>query len=112
MIIVAGWIQIDPARDAEGAGAARAMMDASRREAGCRSYSITQELGSPGSFRIFEVWDSQAALEAHFAAPHLKVFEKRVTALGVRSLGADRFEVASSTPLELPPHLQGAVRSA
>ena len=109
MIVIAGWIQVDPARHAEAVTAAQAMMESSRHEAGCHAYHITQELGRPGSFRIFEAWRSQPALDAHFTAQHLKDFEQRITKLGVRSLGADLIEVASWKPFELPPHLQGAV---
>jgi len=108
MIVIAGEIEVDPADHDRAAAAAGAMIEASRREPGCGAYTITQELGSPGCFRIFEEWESQAALDAHFAAPHLAEFEKRITALSVRSLGAQRYEIASSKPFVLPPHLRNA----
>jgi len=107
VIVIAGRIEIDPAQHEQAVSAAAAMSEASQREPGCRNYVISQELGRPGRFRIFEEWESQSALDAHFATAHLAEFERSLGALGVRSLGAELYEVASSRPLELPPHLQG-----
>ena len=106
MIVIAGQIEVDASDHDRAAAAASAMIEASRQEPGCGAYTITQELGRPGCFRIFEEWESQAALDMHFAAPHLAEFERRITALEVRSLGAQRYEITSAKPLELPPHLQ------
>ncbi len=65
MLIVAGEIEIDPARREEAIAAAREMMDATRREAGCVAYAFSADLADPGRFRIFEEWESQAALGLH-----------------------------------------------
>jgi quinol monooxygenase YgiN len=50
---------------------------ASRRDAGCVEYVWSEDLEAPNTFRFFECWDSQAALDAHLAAPHEAVFGER-----------------------------------
>lgn len=99
MIVIAGEIQIDPAhRDAAIAAAVR-MMGATRRESGCISYTFSADLEDAGRFRIFEEWESQEALHAHFAAPHMAEFQKTVAGLGVRGMAIQRYEVSSVGPL-------------
>lgn len=99
MLIVAGEIEIDPDRREEAIDAAREMMEATRREAGCLAYTFSADLADPGRFRIFEEWESQAALDAHFATPHMAAFQGRVAGLGVRGMRIRKYEVASVGPL-------------
>jgi quinol monooxygenase YgiN len=99
MLIVAGEIEIDPAHREEAVAAALEMMEATRREAGCVTYAFSADLADPGRFRIFEEWESQAALDAHFAAPHMASFQARVAALGVRAMRIQKYEIARSGPL-------------
>ncbi len=99
MLVIAGEIEIDPAnRDAAVAAAVR-MMEETRKEAGCISYSFSGDLVQSGVFRIFEEWESQAALTAHFAAPHMASFQKAVGGLGVKRMSIQRYEVSSVGPL-------------
>ena len=40
--------------------------------AGCRFYQPCQDPESPGTFLIFEIYDDQAAYEAHGASEHFQ----------------------------------------
>ena len=74
MLIVAGTIQVDPdSRDA-ATDALLEMMRETRKEPGNLEYAFTPDLADPGLLRIFEQWESQEALDAHFAAPHMAAF--------------------------------------
>jgi quinol monooxygenase YgiN len=99
MLVVAGEIEIDPAKREAAVAAARAVMDATRREAGCISYVFSADLAEPGRFRIFEEWQSQGALDAHFATPHMAAFQSALAGLGVRSMRIQKYEIASVGPL-------------
>jgi quinol monooxygenase YgiN len=44
----------------------------SRKEPGCRFYQPCQDPESPGTFLIFEIYDDQAAYEAHGASEHFQ----------------------------------------
>jgi len=99
MIVIAGSVAIDPANRADAVSAAVAMMAATRQEAGCISYTFSEDLEEPGSFRIFEEWESAEALGAHFEAPHMAAFGAAIGAVGVREMNVQRYEVASVGPV-------------
>lgn len=84
MIIVAGTISIDPAdlevyREVSGP-----MIEATLAEEGCVTYNFAQSVVDPTEIRIFEIWESKDALEAHFVAPHMATFQ---AALGGLKIG-------------------------
>jgi len=99
MIVIAGEIEIDAAQRDAAVAAAIQMMEATRREAGCISYTFSADLVEPGRFRIFEEWESPEALQSHFATPHMAAFQKAVASLGVRRMAIQRYEVSSVGPL-------------
>lgn len=99
MLVVAGHVVLDPARREEAIAAARAMMAETRKEPGCRVYVFAADLEDPARFRIFEEWESDEALEAHFATPHMARFREALGGLGVRELQVQRYEIASVGPL-------------
>jgi len=99
MFVIAGEIEIDPAQREAAVTAALRMMEETRKEAGCISYSFSGDLAEGGLFRIFEEWESQQALDAHFASPHMATFQTSVGGLGVRRMTIKRYEVSSVGPL-------------
>ena len=99
MIVIAGHVVLDPAQREPAVTAAREMMAETRREAGCISYTFSADLDEPGRFRIFEEWESDEALRAHFASPHMARFQKAVGGLGVREMNVQRYDVAKVGPL-------------
>ena len=99
MIVIAGEIEIDPAKRDAGVAAALRVMEATRQEAGCISYTFSGDLVEAGRFRIFEEWESQAVLEAHFKTPHMAAFQAAIGGLGVKRVAIQRYEVSSVGPL-------------
>lgn len=43
-------------------------------EAGCFEYTLHRSLDNANHFWMYEVWQSQAALETHMASPHFNAF--------------------------------------
>jgi quinol monooxygenase YgiN len=99
MLVIAGTIAIDPAGRAEAVSAATVMMAETLKEPGCISYTFSGDLTDPGGFRIFEEWESQEALDAHFKAPHMAAFQAAIGKVGVREMKVKRYEIASVGPL-------------
>jgi len=99
MIVIAGHVALDPGKREAAVTAAREMMAETRKEKGCISYTFSADLDEPGRFRIFEEWESDEALRAHFASPHMARFQKAVGGLGVREMAVQRYEVAKVGPL-------------
>lgn len=99
MIVIAGHVLLDPEKREPAIAAAREMMAETRKEKGCVSYTFSADLEDPGRFRIFEEWESDDALKAHFASPHMARFQQAVGGLGVREMAVQRYEVAKVGPL-------------
>lgn len=87
MIIVEGWVrlgegEIDRLRDK-----ALKMVEETRKEPGCIDYAYSVALDDPDVMRIAEVWESQEALDAHGATPHMAEFGAALREANI--LGAD-----------------------
>lgn len=46
------------------------VLDQTRSEDGCRSFDLFEGT-NPGDICLFEEWDDQAALDAHYAQPYI-----------------------------------------
>ena len=99
MIVIAGHVALDPGQREKAEAAAREMMSETRKEPGCISYTFSADLEAAGRFRIFEEWESDEALRAHFASPHMARFQKAVGGLGVREMKVQRYEVSKVGPV-------------
>lgn len=99
MLVVAGRIRLDPARRDVAVAAAREVMEATRREAGCISYTFSADLAEPGLFHVFEEWESPEALAAHFETPHMATFQAAMAGFGIEDVAIQRYEIASVGPL-------------
>lgn len=94
MIVVAGELEIEEADIPKALEAARAVAPEVRREPGCRAYAFYRDVEAPGRFHVFEEWDDDAALKAHFETEHMKRFraalgEVRVTRRDIRRYAVD-----------------------
>ncbi len=99
MLVVAGRIQIKPERRAEALAAALKMARASQAEPGCGAYRFSADLEDPNAFFLFEEWESEEALAAHFATAHMQEF----TALAPQVIAAPpaikRYDVSAEKVL-------------
>jgi quinol monooxygenase YgiN len=99
MIVIAGKIQIRPERREEAVRAALAMVEATRREQGCVSYAFYGDLVDQGTFFLFEEWESDAALVAHFQTEHMARFQQQVPALLAAPPTIKRYVVESAVAM-------------
>ena len=99
MIVIAGTILVKPERRDEAQRAALAIVEATRREAGCISYAFYADLVEPGTFFLFEEWESDAALAAHFQTEHMARFQQQVPALVAGLPKITRYVVESATAM-------------
>jgi quinol monooxygenase YgiN len=99
MLVIAGTIHIDPDKRDAAIAAATEMMERTRQESGCVAYVFSADLSDPGAFHLFEQWESQAALDAHFDAPHMAKFQGQIGGLGLRDMKVQRYEISSVGPL-------------
>lgn len=86
MIIVIGWVRLEAGELEKLHDAAIAMLEETRKEAGCISYTYSRALEEPDVMRIAEIWESQEALTAHSQSAHMAAFNQAIG--GAKILGA------------------------
>ena len=53
----------------------------------------------PTRIRIYEEWEDQAALDAHFAMPHMAAFVEGMGKLTVKYMNVVKFEQGETSPV-------------
>ena len=96
MIIVSGSVRIRPEARDEATQAARTMVEATRAEAGCRTYRFSVDMADPTLVYLYEEWESAEALERHFATPHMGAFQQALPALLAGPVSIDRYEATAA----------------
>ncbi|HYD44361.1 MAG TPA: putative quinol monooxygenase [Phenylobacterium sp.] len=98
-LIIAGTVRVSPENLAAFRPHMQAMLEASRAEAGCLAYSYAEDVLEPGLIRVFEVWQNQAALDAHFQADHMAEWRSHWPSFGVSDRRLIAYEVATQRHL-------------
>jgi quinol monooxygenase YgiN len=98
-VLIAGTVRLPPENLARFRPHMERMLAASRAEDGCVAYSYAVDVEDPGLIRVFEAWRDQAAIEAHFAAPHMAEWRAAWPAFGVTDRRLALYQVASERPL-------------
>lgn len=94
MLIVAGTIEIEPdARDTMFEILAP-MIEATRAEAGCQAYVFSPDPDDPSLVHLFERWDDQASLDAHFASEHMATWQAKAAELPFRSRDITKYLIS------------------
>ena len=84
------------------AEAAKAVVAATRGEAGCQWYGIAVDVADPCVVWVSEQWASQADLDAHLKTPHVAAFLEACSALEILDMEVRRYEVSSVGDLVMP----------
>ena len=83
MLLIVGTVRL-PAQNMEAARPVmKRMAEASRAEEGCLEYGYAEDVFDPGLIHVKELWLDQAALDRHFAAPHLVEWRAAWPSLGI-----------------------------
>ncbi len=98
-LIIAGTVRAPPENMAALRPHMDAMLTASRAEDGCIAYSYAVDVQDPGLIRVFEAWRDQAAIDAHFQAPHMAAWRAVWPQFGVSDRRLSLYEVASERAL-------------
>jgi quinol monooxygenase YgiN len=98
MLVILGEFKIDIARRDDLIAAFITMQNASQKEDGCHKYVFTADVDRADVMHISECWESDEALKAHFAAPHMAAFGA-ATKGALLSSNVVRYEVSSHGPL-------------
>jgi quinol monooxygenase YgiN len=99
VIVIKATARIRPDKRDQAVNAAITMAAATATEPGNISYTFSQDLEDPNVFHLFEEWEDDASLTAHFTLPHMAAF---VTALGEvldGDMPTTKYVVSSHGPL-------------
>ncbi len=99
MIVITGTIRIPKGSLQNALPAMTAMIEASRNESGCLSYSYSLDVLDDGLIHVNEAWKSDAALAAHFDTPHLKHWRSQFAELGITERNLVKLTIAESQPV-------------
>ena len=99
MILVAAAVPVDASKRELIVEATNTMRNATLAEDGCVEYRFSFAIDNPNVVLIFEEWRDQDALTAHFAAPHMAVFQAALGQVVTAAPVVTRYEALSKGPL-------------
>lgn len=98
-LVIAGTVRV-PAENLEAFRPHMlAMLEASRAEDGCITYSYAEDVAERGLIRVFEAWRDQAALDAHFQTSHMATWRSHWPVFGVSDRRLSAYDIAAERPL-------------
>ena len=74
MIIIMGYIHVDPVDVGEFTAEMRSFANSTRMESGCLSFTAALDDAAAGRFVVAERWDNDQALTAHLQGHHTAEF--------------------------------------
>lgn len=77
MIYLVATLKIKPGSLPDFIDAAKLCIQETRKEPGCISYDMHQSMTDENTLVFVERWENQAAVDAHFVAPHFKVWRDK-----------------------------------
>ena len=98
MILLLGYIAIDPAAADGFAPALKRQVEASRAEDGCVHYSLSFDPVVPGRINVAEIWRDQPTLDAHRATAHMAAWREALSRIGGADRRIDQYEIGKGRP--------------
>jgi quinol monooxygenase YgiN len=78
MIYLVSTAHLKPGTRDKCLAPARAVIAASRQEAGCIAYDLNFSVTDPDRMVFIEVWKDRAALDEHFQTPHFRTWRAAI----------------------------------
>ena len=98
MILVTGFIDVDPAQRDTFIAAVKAVQAKTREEPGNERYVFSADLDDDGRFYVNEHWADEDAINGHMASSHMAEF---LGAIGGAVRGAELMKYSGATTEKL-----------
>ncbi len=108
MILIAGTVDVAPEKRDAALVAGRPHVEATRAQKGCVDYSWTPDQLSPGRIYVFEKWENEESLKAHFEGPHYLAMRDTMAAHELRGAEVYKYRISLEEPVYDP---QGTPRA-
>ncbi len=82
-VAVLGHFRLPPEKLEEARPMMARVIEATRVEPGCTTYSYAEDVSEPGLIRISEMWESREHLATHFQTEHMAVWAEERKSLGL-----------------------------
>jgi quinol monooxygenase YgiN len=100
MLIIAGSITTeDEQHRAAFLTAVRPMVAATHEEAGCLDYVFSADPDDSNRILLFERWDDQDALDAHFATAHMAEFQASMVGIAITGMDIQKYTISDVGPV-------------
>ncbi|PST22538.1 antibiotic biosynthesis monooxygenase [Mesorhizobium plurifarium] len=97
MVYIIAYLTAHAGKGDEVVALTKPLIDATRSEAGCVSYELYRKPADPDALVFVETWKDRAAIDSHFAEPHLKAFQAAAASL----LASARVEIVHPEKIEV-----------
>ena len=81
LVTVIAHMRAKPGKEQDLRNALEALIEPTQQETGYVNYDLHQGIEDPDQFFFYENWESDADLDAHLDAPHLRDFAARIPEL-------------------------------
>src|SRR5688572_24542663 len=78
-------------KESELERALTALIEPTRKEAGCIRYDLTQGLGKPAAFAFIEEWESAEHLDAHLQTAHVAEVGSKIAPMLGAPISIERY---------------------
>jgi quinol monooxygenase YgiN len=99
MLIIAGSLRTKDDGRSLFLDAVKPMVVATLQEAGCREYAFSPDPGDPDRIMLFELWDDQEALDAHFASDHMAQFQLSIKDIPMVGADVQKYTISEVGPV-------------
>lgn len=97
MVYIIAYLTAHAGKGDEIVTLTKPLIQATLKEAGCVSYELYRKPTDPDALVFVETWKDRAAIDAHFAEPHLKAFQTAAASL----LASARVEIVHPEKIEV-----------
>jgi quinol monooxygenase YgiN len=98
-VLIAAQIYLEPDGRDQALKSAQPWIDGALSQPGCVHYDWSADLNDPERINVFEEWDSEEALAAHFAGPHYAGMRAHLHASGLVRADSKKYRIDAEGPV-------------
>lgn len=98
-VLIAAQLHLDPAGRDAALKAAQPWIDGALAQPGCLHYDWSVDLNDSTRINVFEEWDSEEALAAHFAGAQYAGMRDHIRASGLLNAASKKYRVDAEGPV-------------
>lgn len=98
-VLIAAQLYLEAAGRDHALKTAQPWIDGALAQPGCLHYDWSVDLNDPTRINVYEEWDSEDALAAHFAGPQYAGMRDHLRGSGLISAASKKFRVDAEGPV-------------